>query len=315
MCNSLFLLVTLMATVTSININGLRDKRKMKELLFTYRSDIICIQETNWEEDKVREMREEWKGDIYYNNGAKNARGVAILFKKDSVEDIREVYKDQRGRILVVEFIYRDVHFRLINIYVPNIEVDKREILEELKGLVFGKCIIVGDFNIKCSRLDVGKGVTFRWEKSRGMLIEIIRGKGLIDVWRYENPEKREFTRRQLKEDILKQSRIDLVLVKEEIIRYIDGIRHQGNSLSDHDSVRFRIKIGSEEVGGGMWILNAGYIEEEEYEIQMKDILTRENERIDEYRRDGRLNDKIGERWEKMKDQIKLISIKYGKKR
>ncbi len=145
--------------------------------------------------------------------------------------------------------------------------------------------------------------------------MEIMREKGLIDVWRYENPEKREFTRRQLKEGILKQSRIDLVLVKEEIIRYIDGIRHQGNSLSDHDSVRFRIKIGNEEVGGGMWILNAGYIEEEQYELQMKDLLNREYKEIDEYKRDGRLDDGIGERWEKIKDQIKLISIKYSKKR
>ncbi len=27
---------------------------------------------------------------------------------------------------------------------------------------------------------------------------------GLMDVWRYENPEKREFTRRQLKEGNIK---------------------------------------------------------------------------------------------------------------
>uniref|UniRef100_A0A671N4I4 Uncharacterized protein n=1 Tax=Sinocyclocheilus anshuiensis TaxID=1608454 RepID=A0A671N4I4_9TELE len=112
----------------------------------------------------------------------------------DCVEKIREVYKNLRRRILVVEFIYRDINFRLINIYVPNIEVDSREILEELKGLVVGKCIIVRNFNIKCSRLDVGKGVKSRWEKSRGMLMEIMREKGLIDVWSYENPEKREFT-------------------------------------------------------------------------------------------------------------------------
>ncbi len=72
----------------------------------------------------------------------------------------------------------------------------------------------MGDFNIKCSRLDVGKGVKFRREKSRGMLMEIIRDNGLIDVWRYENPEKREFTRKQSREGILKQSRIDLVLAK-----------------------------------------------------------------------------------------------------
>lgn len=69
--------------------------------------------------------------------------------------------------------------------------MDRREIIEELKGLVVGKCIIVGDFNIKCSRLDVGKGVKFRWEKSRGMLMEIMRERGLIDVEIWKSREKR----------------------------------------------------------------------------------------------------------------------------
>lgn len=64
-----------------------------------------------------------------------------------------------------------------------------------------------------------------------------------------------------------------------------------------------------------MWILNAGYIEEEEYEIQIKQLLNGENERIDEYKSNGRLDDRIGERWETIKDQIKAISIKYSKKR
>lgn len=88
-----------MATVTSVNVNGLRDRGKIKEMLFTYRSDIICIQETNWDEEKVREMRGEWEGDMYYNNGARNARGVAIMIKKDSVEEIKEVYKDHMCQI------------------------------------------------------------------------------------------------------------------------------------------------------------------------------------------------------------------------
>ncbi len=64
-----------------------------------------------------------------------------------------------------------------------------------------------------------------------------------------------------------------------------------------------------------MWILNAGYIEEEVYEIQMKDLLNRENEKIDEHKRNGELDDRIGERWETMKDQIKSSSIRYSKER
>ena len=302
MFGSIFLWVALMTTVTSVNVNGLRDGKKLKELLFVYRSDILCIQETNWDEEKVKEVREGWKGDLFYNNGARDARGVAIMIKKDKVEDVREVYKDRTGRILVIEFRYDKSNFRLINIYVPNIEKDKRSILEELAGLIVGRCLIVGDFNIKCSRLDVGKGVEFRWEKSRGMLMEIMRDKGLLDVWRYENPEKREFTRRQMREGVLKQSRIDLVLVQEEIIKYIDSMRHQVNSFSDHDGVRFRIMVGKKEVGGGMWILNAGYIEEEEYKQQIKEVLDGENERIEEEAENDRVDYSIGERWEVMKN-------------
>lgn len=79
---------------------------------------------------------------------------------------------------------------------------------------MIGRCVILGDFNIKCSRLDIGIGVVFRWEKVREILMKMMRDQGLVDVWRYENPGKREFTKRQMKYGVLKQSRIDLVLTQ-----------------------------------------------------------------------------------------------------
>ena len=45
--------LALMTTVTSVNVNGLRARGKMKGLIYVYRSDILCIQETNWDEDKI----------------------------------------------------------------------------------------------------------------------------------------------------------------------------------------------------------------------------------------------------------------------
>ena len=59
---SIFLLLALMTTVTSVNVNGLRDRGKLRSLLNIYTSDILCIQETNWDEEKGREVREEWGG-------------------------------------------------------------------------------------------------------------------------------------------------------------------------------------------------------------------------------------------------------------
>lgn len=44
-----------MATVTSVNVNGLRDRVNMTQLLYTLRNDILCVQETNWDESKVVE--------------------------------------------------------------------------------------------------------------------------------------------------------------------------------------------------------------------------------------------------------------------
>lgn len=64
-----------------------------------------------------------------------------------------------------------------------------------------------------------------------------------------------------------------------------------------------------------MWILNAGYLREEEYEQQIRELLDRENEKRQEHIANNRVDDNIGERWEKMKDKIKSISIRYGKKR
>ncbi|CAL8282074.1 unnamed protein product [Merluccius merluccius] len=69
------------------------------------------------------------------------------------------------------------------------------------------------------------------------MLLEMMREKGLVDVWRTENPDKKEYTRRQLRGGQLKQSRIDLVLASKETAQLIGSIQHHVNTLSDHDAV------------------------------------------------------------------------------
>ena len=64
-----------------------------------------------------------------------------------------------------------------------------------------------------------------------------------------------------------------------------------------------------------MWILNAGYIEEEEYKEQIREQFSQENVRREVYIGNDYVDDSIRERWEEIKNQIRSISIKYGKKR
>lgn len=88
--------------------------------------------------------------------------------------------------------------FRLINIYAPNIEVDRKEVFNEMKEICKGRCIVVGDFNVWCTRLDASCSANFKSDGSRKILTEWMRNQDFVDVWREENPHKREFSRRQM---------------------------------------------------------------------------------------------------------------------
>ena len=300
-----------MATVLSLNVNGCRDMGKVSKILKLYESDIMCIQETHWDEGIIEKVKERWKGGLYYTNGAGNARGVAILLNVDRVGNIKQVYKDSRGRIVSIEFDYMDRRFRLVNVYMPVVEGEKGGVICELKPLCTPNCIVTGDFNTKLSRLDVGKDSEFRGEKSRKMLIDMMDEGNLVDVWRYYNIDKREYSRRQVREGELKQSRIDFVLVKEDTMRFIDGIRYEFNTLSDHAALLFKIRGRRGEGGGGYWIMNESLMEDKQFHGQVRQLLMDKLDYINSIEEDSI---DVGEWWEAIKEEVKMMSIRHARK-
>lgn len=54
----------------------------MKELC--KKSNVILLQETNWKNEMMEDVKRRWKGEIYYNNGdGEKGKGVAVLFKRN----------------------------------------------------------------------------------------------------------------------------------------------------------------------------------------------------------------------------------------
>ena len=51
-----------MIRITSFNANGLRNRRQ--QTLMVCEADIICLQETHWDEEVMREVEREWIGEI-----------------------------------------------------------------------------------------------------------------------------------------------------------------------------------------------------------------------------------------------------------
>jgi len=92
-----------MIKVASLNANGLGNMCKFEEILKTMKADIYCFQETNWDNNKMREVRKRWPHHVFVSHGSSRSCGVACLFKTNDVENVKEVYADSEGRVLIID--------------------------------------------------------------------------------------------------------------------------------------------------------------------------------------------------------------------
>lgn len=66
--------------------------------------------------------------------------------------------------------------------------------------------ILIGDFNVALSKLDVGDTMVFRSDVGRVELRSLMREFDLVDVWRGRHEDSRVFSRHQIVQGCLKQS-------------------------------------------------------------------------------------------------------------
>ena len=59
----------------------------------------------------------EWGDPIYFSHGTAAARGVAIPIKRTSNV---QVWKDQEGRIIILDITYGRNKLKIVNVYCPN---------------------------------------------------------------------------------------------------------------------------------------------------------------------------------------------------
>ncbi len=195
----------------SWNLNGIRAvaKKGLFDKIAEMNPDVICFQETKAQDVQVAEVLNDLNGYYFYSNSAvkKGYSGTAILSKREPTSvksDIGIEEHDQEGRVLTAEF----EDFYLTTVYTPNSKndlsrLDDRQnfdaaLLNFLKELEKTKPVIVcGDFNVAHKAIDLARPKP-NYNKSAGFMQEEIDGmdnftkNGLIDTFRYLNPEKTE---------------------------------------------------------------------------------------------------------------------------
>ena len=148
--------------------------------------------------------------------------------------------------------------YSLVNVYTPN-DINERIIFfKELTNFIDStNTIVAGDFNeIFDQSMDIGiNNTTFNLRSSKA-LEAILNNYNLIDIWRHRNPGKREFSRTQVVQNILKQSRIDFFLISRNILQFVMNSYISYTTLSDHNFVCLKLDFSRVERGQGIWIFN-----------------------------------------------------------
>ena len=178
------------AQIISFNANGLRDGAKLQKAIVALKGDIICFQETHWTDEMMNDVQKIWDGYVFVSHGSVRSCGVAILVK-NGFKEVKETYRDDDGRVIGIDLNIDNVMVSLFNIYAPNIEKDRRTFFSDLKLLCKDNSIVVGDFNTKCTMLDVMHPDNFKYDYSREMLLELMKENDMVDSWRVENPQNK----------------------------------------------------------------------------------------------------------------------------
>lgn len=249
--------------ILSWNVNGIRSVHRKGFLnwLKKDKPDILCIQETKAQTDKVSDELKNMKGYFSFWNPAerKGYSGVALLSKEKPLEvkhglGIKRF--DKEGRVLVVKY----PKFTLLNLYFPHGRRDKAKLpykldmytaffsyLNKLKKNV----VLCGDFNIAHKEIDLARpkenknNIMFLPEERKQ--IDNILSKEFIDTFRHFNKEPGNYTWWPYYRDARKRNlgwRIDYIFVPKNIIKRVKKAFILSDVLgSDHCPIGIEINL------------------------------------------------------------------------
>lgn len=109
--------------IVSYNVNGCGNFRKRKKIFYRFKdmkADIMLIQEMHSTPQTEQLWKTQWGGQIVFAHGESNARGVAIMFRRNFNTQIMETVSDQEGRVLAIKTIINDQTMIVATIYAPN---------------------------------------------------------------------------------------------------------------------------------------------------------------------------------------------------
>ena len=216
----------------------------------------------------------EWGAPVMFSHGlSTNECGVAVMLPRVllSICDVKMLYSDEVGRIIILELQFRLFKLILCAVYALTQGHVKQQVdfigklKEEIDQLVDGDSylIVCGDFNLHLSALDTQN--RFRLTQAANRMLELAEKWHLVDVWRDHYKTKRPYTWRRFNPS--QQSRIDYVLASEHLVRrhILKRIEIKPGIDSDHSLVNVEMTVHGNDKGRGLFRFENTLLDDSEF--------------------------------------------------
>ena len=271
-----------MLNIITFNVNGLASsdgrvskRRKLFTWLKTHHCDIALLQETHCTDSMQRIWAREWGGDIFFSNGSSDSRGVCILIRRGLDLEIKEVRKDDQGRLIFLKAVLNGKSVLFGSIYCPNRdEIDSIMCVNDWLSLMLSDHIIIaGDFNLTLDPARDREGEQqestrdYCRRRSRA-LKETLEEFRLVDVWRKQNPDASQFTFARG----ASRSRLDYFFISEHLCFSGTGVECSimPPYLADHRAVQLKVDLHGQVKGPGYWKFNNSLLVDENFVEELR---------------------------------------------
>lgn len=244
----------------SVNVNGLGQPRKVRDLLMWLRCsggrapDVVLLQEVQLasKEELLAALRGgsgpglPWRGEAFFAPGSSASRGVAVLVAAGGpLSNCTLVpIASAEGRVVRVDCDLLHHALTVLCVYAPATVEGRAAFFDSLGPLVPADRHVVmgGDFNCVLDPLDESTRSQHR-AGGAPALRRLMQSAVLVDVWRGRNHGRREYTHVGSAAPA-SAARLDRFLVSTEAAGWVGRVEHQrgGPGGVDHDGVRLTLQ-------------------------------------------------------------------------
>lgn len=266
--------------ILSLNVNGLNSavkRTRVLEYLHRKKADIALIQETHLRQCDVSRFQNKRYKLIASSCALNRTKGVCILVKRAFDFNIKHSAHDDAGRLAIVTGNILNQKLALMSIYCPN-EPD-RDFFTYIGNVALDQndCSLVlgGDFNAFMNPILDKSNSDAVTNLSSTLLNSLIKDLNLIDLWRVQNNDTRNYTFFSNRHKTF--SRIDYIFVSPSLVSNDSSISIEPILLSDHSALLCYIDLPNSKTRAPRWRMNTSLLSNPSFlsslRLELKDFL------------------------------------------